>query len=210
MRQNTPFRTCFPYAFHCLARIARGLLAGAMVVGLSVGAATVSTGCSQTPPPKWQQGGAPIVLQPAVWERQTHFVQVQNNGHVILNDRLMFVLDRNGRVHDALGDPYAVLEAGNRLSGNNDWTLGTISVSTATPPGSSQPWITVFPSGKVVRQDMEGRSFEDGAWSGCNGQMMRTCTLVSHLIVLYEQMYSNQQQHVGGPQQGPVVEPADL
>lgn len=211
MKHKSAFRASFPYAIPYLARMARmarGLLTGAMVLGSSVGAVAISTGCSQTPPPKWAQGGVPLELQPAVWERQTEFVQVQKNGYVILNDRLVFILDRNGRVHDAIGDPYAVLEPGNRLSGNNNWNLGTVTMNTATPVSGLPPWITIFPSGKVIRKDFEGYSFEDGYWSGCNGPMIRTCTLVTHLILLYEHIYK--QQQTDGQQTQPVVEPSGL
>jgi hypothetical protein len=36
----------------------------------------------------------------------------------------------------------------------------------------------------VVRFDPSGDRSTDGAWTGCEGALLRTCTLVTHLIAL--------------------------
>ena len=60
----------------------------------------------------------------------------------------------------------------------------TFTVPNAAPPGGGPAWLSVLPNGEVVHFDPDGQRSSDGVWQGCNGPIMRTCTLVSHLYTL--------------------------
>lgn len=141
--------------------------------------------CSSPPPPHWADGGAPLVLGPAKWDRPDHEnVEIDAQGRVFEGGSLRFVVDRSGRVVDDDEDAVAILLPAGELVGPSNRYLGHIGVTNAAPPHADVAWLAVLPDGKVQYFDDEGDRSEDGRWQGCEGARHRTCTLVTHLIAL--------------------------
>lgn len=152
----------------------------------SLGAALLLlAACSSTPPPRWQEGGAPLVIAPARWERANRSViEILADGTVQERGRPALFVDRAGRVGTAKREPLAVLLPDGIVAGENDTVLGRVGLANASPPGSNYAWLAVMPDGSVVRFDSTGDRRSDGAWTGCDGPRLRTCTLVTHMIAL--------------------------
>ncbi|GMV16855.1 MAG: hypothetical protein HS104_03695 [Polyangiaceae bacterium] len=140
-------------------------------------------GCSANPPPRWQEGGAPIVIAPARWDRpDDDSIQIHADGKVTEDGDLLFVLDRAGRVVDKDYEPVAILMPDGHVGGPDNVLLGRVGHANAAPPGSAAAWLAVMPNGQVVRFDDEGDRHDAGVWYGCEGPQKRTCTLVTHVL----------------------------
>jgi hypothetical protein len=143
------------------------------------------TGCAPAEPPRWAEGGAPLALGAARWEREgAEAVELRPNGQVIVDDELFFVVDRVGRVTAADREPLAVLLPDGQLVGPDDLSLGRVGVTNASPPGAVQAWLAVTPDGKVTYFDSDGERNFGGTWRGCSGPVLRTCTLVTQLLAV--------------------------
>ena len=141
--------------------------------------------CSTPPPPHWDDGGAVLALAPARWERaKQRSIELLEDGTVLEGKKTIFVIDRAGRVVDSHRDPLAILLPDGYLAGNDDTALGRVGVTNAAPPGSTQAWLAVMPNGDVAFFDSDGDRKYDGGWSGCEGPVHRTCTLITHLVAL--------------------------
>ena len=159
---------------------ARAALFGAVTFSAAIG------GCHSRPPPEWAQGGSATQLGRARWERGNDTVDLFPDGRVLVDGDTLWVIDPAGRVTDGDRDPVAVLFADGRLIGTDDQSLGIVGTMNASAPGAGSAWLTVAPSGEVVLYDTEGARASGGGWSGCQGPLSRTCTLVTHLVVLRE------------------------
>jgi hypothetical protein len=84
------------------------------------------------------------------------------------------------------GDPVAVLLPHGRLAGTNNTDAGEVGLNTAAFPGSAYAWLSIKQGSDVVRYDNDGNEQPDGTWAGCDGPMLRTCTLATHLVLLRE------------------------
>jgi hypothetical protein len=156
----------------------------------------LTLGCAPSQPPRWAEGGAPLAFAPARWERDGGGpVELRANGHVLIDGDLAFVLDRVGRVTNDDYDPYAVLLPDGQLVGNGNIGLGRLGVTNASPPGALEAWLSVTPDGRVTYFDSDGERSFGGAWRGCNGPVLRTCTLVTQLVAL--QSYRGSRSGVG-------------
>lgn len=145
--------------------------------------ALVTWGCSATPPPSWQAGGAPLVLTNAHWARgEQDTIEVRENGEVLEDGDVLFVLDIVGRVVDDDHDPIAILLPDGFVIGTDDRNLGRVGISNASPPGASSAWVALMPNGAVVYYDADAEAHDAGHWVGCDGPARRTCTLVTHLV----------------------------
>lgn len=141
--------------------------------------------CAPKPPPRWAEGGAPLVIAPARWDRgDDDPIEVRANGQVLEDADLLFVIDRVGRVTDYDYEPVAVLLPDGQLAGPDNRSLGQVGVSNASPPGSVHAWVAVMPDGKVTLFDHDGERSSGGVWHGCDGPQRRTCTLVTQLVLL--------------------------
>lgn len=142
-------------------------------------------GCAPEVPPRWAQGGAPLLILPARWDRPDEdSVEIKANGDVLEGGHLRFVVDRVGRIADDEYDPFAVLLPDGRLVGSNDTALGTVGLNNASPPFAQQAWLSLKPDGHVVRYDSNGDRADEGAWRGCDGPARRTCTLVTQVFAM--------------------------
>jgi hypothetical protein len=163
------------------------LLAGASLVG-----------CAPAKPPRWAEGGAPLALASARWERGgAGAVELRPSGEVLVDGDLTFVIDRVGRVTDDDYDPVAVLEPDGELVGADHSSLGRIGVTNASPPGVVQAWLSVAPSGEVTYFDPDGERSSGGTWRGCAGPVLRTCTLITQLVALQNYRYQRSSVGVG-------------
>jgi hypothetical protein len=145
----------------------------------------LALGCAPEKPPRWVEGGAPLALPAARWNRGGNDpVEIRPDGKVFEGGSLLFVVDRVGRVVDDRYDPVAVLLPDGRLAGSDATFLGQIGATNASPPSSGQAWLAVIPNGEVIFFDADGERSTGGVWAGCDGPVHRTCTLVTHLVVL--------------------------
>ena len=145
----------------------------------------VALGCAPEKPARWVEGGTPLVLPAAHWNRGGNdAVEIRADGKVLEAGDLVFVVDRVGRVVDDHYDPVAVLLPDGRLAGTDDAMLGQIGITNASPPSAGQAWLTVMPNGEVIFFDSDGERSYGGVWTGCDGPAHRACTLVTHLMVL--------------------------
>ncbi len=150
--------------------------------------AAALVGClSQTrPPPGWQQGGAPLLVQRATWNAGWTSVEVLLDGRVIVNGVDWFVIDAAGRVLDGDGEPVAMLQPDGRLLGVDGEDMGFVGVTASSAPGASHATSAIAPNGQVYRYDEGGHASTVGAWSGCGPHpaTLHACTLVTHLVSL--------------------------
>ncbi len=141
--------------------------------------------CSATPPPRWQEGGATLLVAPAQWQSADGvLLRLETNGEVLQDGEVRWVVDTAGRVATAKRDPVAVLEPDGTLRGTDSEYLGQIGVHNAAPPGSAVAWLSLTPDGTVMLFDDEGERHSYGRWTGCDGPQRRTCTLLTHLALL--------------------------
>jgi hypothetical protein len=141
-------------------------------------------GCTPQEPPSWPQGGTALVIAPARWESDGDVVEIQADGKVLDDGSTVFILDRVGRVVTDDYDPMAILLPDGRVYGTDERALGQVGVTNAAPPWSANAWLMVAPDGAVVHFTPEGERVSLGRWQGCNGPVLRTCTLVTHLLTL--------------------------
>jgi hypothetical protein len=158
-----------------LAKLAPMFLLGQLVAG-----------CSSNPPPRWAEGGAPLVVAPARWERgdSDETIDVLANGQVVQDGDAIMFIDRAGRVVDEDNEPIAILLPDGHVAGPDNRLLGRIGVSNAAPPESAAAWLAIMPDGTVVYFDEEGEREAGGVWRGCDGPQRRTCTLITHLVAM--------------------------
>lgn len=142
--------------------------------------------CSATPPAHWAQGGMPIALGQAYWERDSDLIEILPDGTITENGKERLLIDQVGRVYYKNGDPYALLLPNGHLVGEDNIGMGEVGPVSASFPGSAFAWMAIDPAGQLIRYDQDGNEYHDGKWSGCQGPMSRTCMLVSHVIALGE------------------------
>ncbi|HVJ15333.1 MAG TPA: hypothetical protein VM686_07830 [Polyangiaceae bacterium] len=143
------------------------------------------SGCTPSQPPRWSEGGAPLLLPEARWQRDSDdAIEVHANGHVIEDGDLIFIIDRVGRITDEDAEPVALLFPDGRLAGTDDRNMGHVGVSNAAPPSRVEAWLAVTPDGAVTYFDTDGERSAGGRWTGCTGPAQRTCTLVTHLVAM--------------------------
>jgi hypothetical protein len=159
--------------------------------------AVLATACKTTPPPRWEQGGAPLAIGAARWERpKGKPIEILSDGRVFEGRREIFLVDRAGRVVDDDREPVGILLPDGFVAGPDDTYLGRVGISNAAPPDSASAWLAVMPSGEVVLFESSGDRKPGGVWTGCEGAMRRTCTLVSHMVAM---------RHYRDPRLGPTV-----
>lgn len=125
------------------------------------------------------------MIAPATWQRASDGdVEIREDGVVLEDGDEIFLIDRVGRVVDEDREPVAILLSDGSLVGTNNRWWGRVGVSNASPPGQDHAWLSVMPNGEVVYFDSDGERTSGGAWRGCGGRAMRTCTLVTHLLAM--------------------------
>jgi hypothetical protein len=153
------------------------------LVPLLCGAVLLAS-CAPSPPPRWAEGGAKLLLPTARWQRDGDVIEIQPSGEVLEDGDVVFIIDRVGRVVDEDRDPVALLLPNGALAGTDASDLGRLGRSNASPPWGSYAWLAVQADGTVLRFDSDGERSTDGHWEGCTGSAQRTCTLISHLFTL--------------------------
>jgi len=147
--------------------------------------ALIATACAPGKPPRWEEGGAPLAIPNARWDRPDEDpLEIRANGQVVEDGDLLYVVDRVGRVVDDDYEPVAVLLPDGHLAGPDGVVLGQVGVTNASPPDRFSAWLSVRPDGSVVYFDEDGGVISRGKWVGCNGPALRTCTLVTQIITL--------------------------
>jgi len=143
--------------------------------------------CAPNPPPRWAEGGAPLVIAPARWDRgDGDMVEILANGQVLEGGDAVLLVDRAGRVADEDNDPVAVLLPDGYVAGPDNTLLGRVGVSNAAPPDGAAAWLSILPNGQVVMFDPDGERMGAGVWYGCDGPQRRTCTLVTHILAVQD------------------------
>jgi hypothetical protein len=158
-----------------------GAMRGAFTITMA--AWTGLAACAPQTPPHWVQGGAPLVIEAARWDLGDETIEILPNGQVVRDGKVLLAIDRVGRIVDDDNDPVALLLPDGRLAGA-DGMLGRVGVNNASPPGASIAWLSLLPNGQVLVFDTDGDREPYGVWHGCQGAVRRTCTLVTHVLVL--------------------------
>ena len=166
-------------------------LAGLLVMGVG--------SCAASPPPAWAEGGAPLAFGNAVWTQvDGSRLELDAQGQVHVDGEFLVALDRVGRVVDESNDPVALLDDEGQLFGTDKAYLGRIGLHNASPPWTPEAWLRVTSKGSVVLFDADGEATRGGVWQGCDGPVLRACTLITHLVLL---------ESVQRPQRGPYYGP---
>lgn len=142
----------------------------------------VVAACGASTSPRWQQGGAPTPLDSAYWSRKDSIIELRPTGEIIEQDTVLFRVDRAGRVSDAEGKPVAVLQSDGWLVAEDETIVGWIGPGTSFRADRQTPLVHVYASGDAVVADGEGAWLPAGRWDYCDGAMLRTCTLVAHMV----------------------------
>lgn len=138
--------------------------------------------CAGSPSARWRQGGAAIPIESAYWSRPDSTIELRPSGEVIEDEKLLFRIDRAGRVSDAVGEPVAVLAPDGWLMAEDDAPLGFIGWGASFRANRETPSVRVLPSGHaLVAVGAEGWR-DAGRFTYCEGAMLRTCTLVAHVV----------------------------
>jgi hypothetical protein len=143
------------------------------------------TACAATPPPRWEAGGARLMVARAYWERgDFDRIEIRDDGGVYEGEYLVFTIDRVGRVVDEEYEPVGLMYEDGLLLGSDEAQLGRVGMYNASAPGKDYAWLSVAPDGSVTFFDEDGEQQFGGKWYGCTGPMTRTCTLVTHVFML--------------------------
>ncbi len=155
-------------------------------VKTAVAALLLLASCAPNEPPSWPQGGAHLALADARWDRAdgSSSVELRANGEVLDDGSLLFILDRVGRIVDPDYDPAGILLPDGLVRGTNNHPLGRVGVTNAAPPWSGTAWLSVQPDGSVTFFSEDGDREPGGRFYGCHGPILRTCTLVAHLVTM--------------------------
>lgn len=142
-------------------------------------------GCAPGEPPHWAEGGAPLAIAPARWERSNgDVVEITADGKVLEDGDLVYAIDRAGRVVDEDYEPVAILLPDGHVVGSDRVLLGRIGVSNGSPPNDGTAWFSILPDGNLVLFDSDGDRSYDGVWKNCDGAARRACTLVTQIFAL--------------------------
>jgi hypothetical protein len=154
-------------------------------LGFLAALALQAVACVAAAPARWAEGGAPLLLPNATWERgRNDAIVIRPDGVVLEDGNVLFTLDRAGRVFDEDNEPLALLNADGGISGPDDVYLGRVGMHNASPPWATTAWLRVRRDGKVALYDEDGEAQYGGSWSGCATPFTRACTLVTHLLAL--------------------------
>jgi hypothetical protein len=152
----------------------------------SVVLAALTASCASAPSPRWTRGGAAIDVGNAYWSDGDSTVEIHPSGEIREEDQLLFRLDRQGRVSAADGKPVAVLLPDGSLVAEDDAVLGWVRAGASFRADQVTPAVYMFPSGQVTVADETGRWSAAGQWVHCDGAMLWTCTLVTHVLAARE------------------------
>jgi len=154
----------------------------ALLLGFST---LLFVGCTPRPPANWAQGGSPLDIPRARWVRGDASIEIAPDGRVLVNGEHQLTIDRGGRIFDIDAHPVALSERDGRLLGPDDKPLGVAGVWSASLPGETSAWLSLLPSGEVVRYGDDGARTSMGAWVGncmASAPAHQTCMIVSHLL----------------------------
>jgi hypothetical protein len=152
----------------------------------------VTLGCAPPQPARWVEGGAPLTVVTATWTRpELPVVTVAANGEVHVDGDLQFTFDKQGRVFDASGDPLALLSSDGQLFSADNVYWGRVGLHNASPPWSAVAWTRIEASGEALWFDESGRAHAHGNWTGCVDLGLRTCTLVTQMLLLAETRFDD-------------------
>lgn len=151
---------------------------------LSIALVWLVSACAPTPPSQWAQGGARLEIPRARWSLVESAVDIVPDGSVFVNAEHVLTVDRAGRIVNRDRQPIALLLADGTVVGPNDTALGTAGTMNAALPGEPNAWISVMPTGEVVRYFEDGERQSFGAWMGCHlsPRTQLTCTLLTHIV----------------------------
>lgn len=123
-----------------------------------------------------------MVVDAAYFSHASSTIELRPSGEVMEGDGLLFRIDARGRVSDENGKPVAVLQRDGWLVAEIDGNvLGWIGDGTALAADRSTERVRILPSG-----DARVNGQPAGRWDHCTGALLRTCTLVTHVIAARE------------------------
>ncbi len=158
-----------------------------LILPLVVLASSWLSGCAPAEPTRWVEGGAPLTIGRARWERPASAtVDLLADGRVLVDGDHLWTIDASGRVFLPNGDPLAVLTEDGTLLGTDDERLGTVGVDSATSPTLPGASLRIAADG-TMQHVRDGKAQPEGTWHGCEAPVMRTCVLVTQMLTVQEQ-----------------------
>jgi hypothetical protein len=156
-----------------------------VVAGAVAGFAVAVAGCAATtPPPGWQQGGAPLFVPRATWVSNGASVELMPDGRVFVNGNPAFGIDPAGRVFDVDGQAIAMLRPDGRLVGSGNVDMGAVGATSAAEAGARYATLAIAASGQVLRYQ-DGEPSAAGGWTGCGtfAPALQACMLVTYMVI---------------------------
>lgn len=140
--------------------------------------------CSATPPANWAQGGGALDVVRARWVLGDSTIDVVEDGRVLVNGEHEYTVDAAGRLFDEDNEPVALLQADGQVSGPDDEHLGIVGSEHASRPHEETAWLSLTPSGEVIRYDEDGERYGFGVWMGCrvSPRSSQMCVYITHVI----------------------------
>jgi hypothetical protein len=140
--------------------------------------------CSATPPANWATGGATLDIPRARWVYGDTVVDVIEDGRILVNGYQEFTVDAAGRLFDLDHEPVALLEADGLVSAPDDEVLGIVGSEHASRPDEDHAWLSLTPSGEVIRYDEDGERYGFGVWMGCrvSPRASQLCVYLTHVL----------------------------
>jgi hypothetical protein len=127
--------------------------------------------CAPKPPVHWEQGGAPLILPNARWDRGSDDpIEIRSDGKVMEDGDLLMVVDRAGRIVDDDYEPIALLLPDGHVAGNDNELLGRVGHANAAPPPAA--WIAILPNGQALFSTKRRARRP----TGCEGPQKRTAS----------------------------------
>jgi hypothetical protein len=165
-----------------------------------LGAAALTMACASGPSARWTKGGAALEIGNAYWTDGDSTVEILPNGEIRESDELLFRIDESGRISGADGGRVAVLlPDGSLVAETDDVALGWVGRGTSLRADRHTPAVYLFPAGQVAIADGVGGWDAAGYWIRCEGQMLWTCTLVTHVLAARDRSESVNASSDGNP-----------
>ena len=141
--------------------------------------------CGGSPPAHWARGGSRLDIPAARWARPSGDAELGANGTLRIGGEPWFRIDPEGRVRDAEGEAFALLEPDGRLVGRDDEVIGKVNDRMAIR-ASSGDTVIMLARGDLLRRDGESER-RAGAWEGdCtrSAGAREACVLAAFLVTV--------------------------
>ena len=142
-----------------------------------------SIACASTPPPR-DVATPRLTLGQAAWDPLVgERIEIRPNGNIYEGDKLVLMIDAEGRVFNAWGRPLAQISEDGYVFGPDELNFGQVGPQHASFD-NGHVWFSIARDGQVTFMGTDGKRTPGGVWHGCDGPMLPTCTAVTHALAL--------------------------